>query len=147
MQHLIKTLKTTEWSSHTLHPQYIHPQDALSRLCCSLYLISSFRDIYCCTHENTRKTIKKKRLRKGTWGERTRLERSDENWQKVLILVANGREIFFFFFFYCDDRKFLFLVIQSPIQFKCCFEGMSSHSAQSTEHRWQSPHQSDQGGF
>lgn len=87
---MVKAMGYTEWSSHTLHPQYIHPQDALSHLCCSLYLISSFRDIH--THDNTRKTIKKKRLRQGY----VRLERCNENWQKVLKLVTSIREISFF---------------------------------------------------
>lgn len=41
------------------------------------------------THDNTRKTIKKKRQG------HVRLERCDGNWQKVLILVTNIREIFF----------------------------------------------------
>lgn len=41
------------------------------------------------THVNTRKTIKKKRQG------HARLERWDENWQKVLILVTDIREIFF----------------------------------------------------
>lgn len=70
------------------------------------YLTSSFRDIHCCMHINTKKTIKKKRLRKGIWGDRTELERHNENQQKALILITDGER--FFFFFYSDIRKFLF---------------------------------------
>lgn len=56
------------------------------------------------THDNTRKTIKKKRLRQGY----VKLERCDENWQKVLILVTNIREISFFFYFTTMLESFSF---------------------------------------